>query len=65
MNDTMRRFKERQAKIIADASKERKEQGKARQQAVNREYWDDIAWQIDRMYDGSDEQPYEPEEKEK
>lgn len=27
-----------------------------------KEYWADIAWQLDRMYDGSDEQPYEPEE---
>lgn len=64
MTTSQSHFKDRQAKILWEKSQEYKDLEKARQNASKRAYYEDIAWQIDRMYDGSDEQPYEPDVKE-
>lgn len=59
--NTQAHFREKQRKIIEAASKERKEAEKLRIVQANREYYNDLDWQRDRLYDGSDEQPYEEE----
>lgn len=57
-------FLNQQHKLVAEASKERKEAEKQRRLQTEREYWEDIRWQEDKMYDGSDSQPYEINERE-
>lgn len=60
----MQSFKDRQRKIIEAASPERKQEIKEMLAQNNRDYWEDVAWQSDRAYDGSDEQMWESEEEE-
>lgn len=63
MNQNLSKFKDQERKIIAENSKQRKQAEKKLRDKLEREYWEDFSWSIDRMYDGSDDQPYEPEEK--
>lgn len=55
-------FKDRQSRLVESYSKERKQQEEARRKQLERDYYEDINWQIDVAYDGSDSQPYETEE---
>lgn len=56
-------FDDQQKRVVFHNSKEYKELEKARQNAQKRAYYEDLAWQKDEAYDGSDSQAYEPEEK--
>lgn len=64
LSDNIERFMEQQRKIIAQNSKERKQAEKLRKEMNERDYWKEYWLEADRMSDGSDEQPYEPELKE-
>ena len=54
-------FKTQQKKIVWENSQEYKALQKARYDKASRDYWADVRDQEDKMADGSDDQPYEPD----